>query len=288
MIKNDIMLKCSDLLQPGSRWSHLKTTRMKTAEGIFIRANDRYAEEIIRCLGLKDSKPAPTPMTNDCVEGDAMTPLSVEQTRMYRHVVGVLRFLVLFRYDLSFPCKILSEGLQKPTEGHWAMAKRLGRYLKGTVEMGMWFPAGGEMETIEITSDSNWAGCKSTRRSTSSGTVMVGGCLLMHVCRNQSIVAQSSAEAEIYAMASITSEAILIQRVLEFFGYNLPIRLGADSSAARAVVARMGVGRIRHLEVKVLWLQQLVKDARLVTYKIDGQENPADVGTKVMSAAKLD
>lgn len=134
MIKQDIMLKCSDLLQPGSRWSHLKTTRMRTVQDIFIRANDRYAEEIIRCLNLADSKPAPTPMTNDCVEEDASTPLPPAQTRMHRHIVGVLRFLVLFRYDLSFPCKILSEGLQKPTEGHWAMAKRLGRYLKGAVD----------------------------------------------------------------------------------------------------------------------------------------------------------
>ena len=73
-------------------------------------------------------------------------------------------------------------------------------------------------------------------------------------------------------MAGFASEAIHIQRVMQFFWMPLLIRVAVDSSVARAISQRIGVGRIRHLEVKVLWLQQLV---------LQGIITPVSVGTLV-------
>ena len=56
--------------------------------------------------------------------------------KLFRHVVGVLRFLAIFRYDIAFATKILSEGLSKPLAWHMAGAKRTARYLKGETSLG--------------------------------------------------------------------------------------------------------------------------------------------------------
>ena len=74
-MKQDVMLKCSPLLFAGSRWSHLKTLRARTSKGLFIRANARYAEEVIKSLGLQKAKAVPTPMVSDTIEGDATEKL---------------------------------------------------------------------------------------------------------------------------------------------------------------------------------------------------------------------
>ena len=60
-----------------------------------------------------------------------------------------------------------------------------------------------------------------------------------------------------------------------------------DSSAAKSVANRVRLGKLRHLEVKYLWLQEVVKDRRLTVHKIPGQKNPSDVLTKPRSAAEM-
>ena len=95
------------------------------------------------------------------------------------------------------------------------------------------------------------------------------------------MIAQSSAEAELYATASGVSEGILLRKVLEFVGHTVVLRAVTDSSANNAVSHRLGVGKIRHLDTKVLWLQSLVNDGRLVMSWIRGQLcQPSGLGNK--------
>ena len=60
-MKKDLMLKFSGWLVAGRRWPHLKTTRIRTNDGIYIVANNRYVTEVLRSLGLESAKPVPTP-----------------------------------------------------------------------------------------------------------------------------------------------------------------------------------------------------------------------------------
>ena len=84
------------------------------------------------------------------------------------------------------------------------------------------------------------------------------------------------------------SEGILLRKVLEFVGHTVGLRAITDSSANNAVSHRLGVGKIRHLETKVLWLQDLVYDGRLVMSWIKGQQNRADLGTKVLQKRRIE
>ena len=92
----------------------------------------------------------------------------------------------------------------------------------------------------------------------------------------------SSAEAEYYAMVKASAEAG-IQAFAADLGWAVRIRLCVDSSAAKAMASRSGVGRVRHMEVRFFWLQDVVMRKRLELKKICGKKNPAYVLTKPLS-----
>ena len=99
----------------------------------------------------------------------------------------------------------------------------------------------------------------------------------------QAHVAMSSAEAELYALVKTAAEALGVQAIMADMGWNLRVRVSLDSSAAKAIASRTGLGRVRHVEVKFLWIQEAVRVGRVVVTKIPGKENPADVLTKPVS-----
>ena len=65
------------------------------------------------------------------------------------------------------------------------------------------------------------------------------------------------------------------------------VHLGTDSSAAKSFVCRRGLGKMKHLEIRDLWLQKEVADGRLIVSKVRGEENPADLMTKILSNKEI-
>ena len=94
----------------------------------------------------------------------------------------------------------------------------------------------------------------------------------------------SSGEAEYYALVKAAAEALGIQALAKDLGLEMKIRLWVDSTAAKAIVARIGLGKVRHMEAKYLWAQQAHRDGRLEVRKMSGLVNPADISTKPKSA----
>ena len=70
---------------------------------------------------------------------------------------------------------------------------------------------------------------------------------------------------------------------LGFVGLSNIVHLGTDSSAAKTFVSRRGLGKMRHIEIRDLWLQKEVLDGKVVVSKVKGEDNPADLMTKVLS-----
>ncbi len=79
-----------------------------------------------------------------------------------------------------------------------------------------------------------------------------------------------------------------MQSVMSFLGMPTQIRLRLDSSAAKAVAQRSGVGRIRHLEVRTLWLQAKVREKKIAVIKQAGETNIAVIGTKALTTARFE
>lgn len=109
-------------------------------------------------------------------------------------------------------------------------------------------------------------------------------CSLHASVRQQSFVALSSGEAEYGGVHTASTESLLFKRLFEWLGFTVQWIVSTDSSAAKGISMRMGVGRIRHLDVRLLWTQQAVQYLQLNIRKIDGTKNRADLGTKKHSA----
>ena len=135
-----------------------------------------------------------------------------------------------------------------------------------------------------VYSDSDWAGCLRTRKSTSGGGVLTfQGGILKTWSSTQASIAQSSGEAEYYALVRAASEALGMKSIMHDLGWDCKIRLLVDSSAAKSIASRTGLGKLRHLETKFLWLQECVRRGKVVLSKVRGDMNPADVRTKPKS-----
>ena len=139
---------------------------------------------------------------------------------------------------------------------------------------------------LEVYCDADHAGDLETRRSRSGMAVMWGGHLLKHGSSVQSTVALSSGESEYYALLRASAHALGIKSMLQDWAYGttLEVAMRCDSSAARGIAARQGLGRMRHVDVRYLWLQQAVLEGRLKVLSVPTAENLSDTFTKALSA----
>ena len=113
-----------------------------------------------------------------------------------------------------------------------------------------------------------------------------GGGLLKSWARTQGTQALSSGEAEFCAAIKGSAEAIGMQSILGDMGIRVRITIYTDSSAAKGTASRIGIGKVKHLDVGWLWIQESVRKGQIQLKKIDGRINPGDLMTKPKSAAE--
>ena len=128
-------------------------------------------------------------------------------------------------------------------------------------------------ESMKAYSDSDWAGCKRTARSTSGEVVTRGEHHLKSWSVTQKRVTLSSAEAELGALIKTSTETIGILQMAEGLGRSTNAEIMVDSSAALSVVGRKGCGKLRHVRVGQLWVQEVAEAEELKYRKINGDEN---------------
>ena len=107
--------------------------------------------------------------------------------------------------------------------------------------------------------DSDWAGCKGSRWSTSGGAMMGGKHVLKTWSSTKAMVALSSAEAELYALVKGAAQTLGIMAMPRDLGLDLCGRIFSDASAALAIIQRQGLGKLKHIATQFLWIQENVK-----------------------------
>ena len=188
-------------------------------------------------------------------------------------------YLALDRPDIAFSAKELCRRMAAPRVCDLAALRRLARYLLGAPRMVYHFDWQDEAD-IDAYVDTDFAGCSATRRSTSGGMLCRGRHLLKHWSTTQKGVTLSSGEAELAGVVKGTGEALGLQSIAADLGLTLQVHIRADSSAALGICQRSGIGRVRHLAVGQLWVQEKVRAQEIFLHKVVGTENPADLGTK--------
>ncbi|GJU55173.1 hypothetical protein Tco_1228887 [Tanacetum coccineum] len=112
-------------------------------------------------MGLSD--PVNTPMVDRLKLDEDLMGILVDQTR-FRGMVGSLMYLTASRPDLVFAVCICARYQAKPTKNHLEAIKRIFRYLKGTINMGLWYPKDNAM-SLTAYADADHAGCQDSRRT---------------------------------------------------------------------------------------------------------------------------
>ena len=170
----------------------------------------------------------------------------------------------------------------KPTEEDWTGLKRLARYLIDKTRSVTRFEHQEEPTRITVYSDSDYAGCGQTRKSTSGGLMLFGKCVIRTWSATQNVIALSSGEAEYYGLVKAAGHGIGMRHLLCDLGYTRieKVQILTDASAAIGIGSRRGIGKVRHIEVNQLWLQDKVLRKEVELTKIRTDQNPADALTK--------
>ena len=196
-------------------------------------------------------------------------------------------YLAQDRMDIQYATKEVCRGMCSPTKGCLRKLRRLARYLKTSPRVVIKFEWQAEQMCIKGFSDSDFAGCRRTAKSTSGGVLMIGGHYLKSWSATQKTVALSSGEAELTALVKCSCETIGMLQLAADWGQVLEGDVLVDSSAALGVVARKGAGKLRHVRVGQLWVQEKNESGELSYHKVKGSENPADLMTKALTANEI-
>ena len=144
-----------------------------------IEADPRHVEILVSQKGLNnESKAVSTPGVRMTDEDDGKE-LDAENRACYRSWTMRASYLSQDRCELQFAVKELARRMQQPNTKNMQAHKRLVRFLKGSPRCLVVYDRQPEQPFVDVFSDSDWAGCTKTRRSTSSSYVMLGGHLLV-------------------------------------------------------------------------------------------------------------
>ena len=235
------------------------------AAGIIYEPDQRHAEMVVRELGLESAGSVFTPGTR--VEHDAasaphgilgieleedLEPMSAGHATQFRGFVARCNYLAQDRVDFQYACKEASRRMARPCNGDWKMLKRIGRYLVGAPRFEQLFRWQDVPAHVGVFTDSDWAGCKTTCRSTSGGAMIWGSHCLKMWSSTQATIALSSAEAELYALTKGAAQGLGMMSLLSDFGVAVSVTIHTDASAAIGIVRRAGLGKLRHLNLRTL------------------------------------
>ena len=244
-------------------------------------------ELVIEQLSLKDANPVSTPGTRD--EGrtkeDHEEKLGEEEATKYRAVIARCNYISPDSPDIAYAVKELAGGMAHPTNGDMQRLTRLGRYLKGCPRLQQWYNWQAAQDTITAYSDAGWAGCKTTRKSTTGGCIMIGTHNVKSWSRTQSLIALSSGESELYSALKAAAETLGMLSMAKDFAWKMKGELWGDASAALGIINRRGLCKTRHIQIGLLWIQQTAAEQRRKFHKVLGKQNPADRFTKHLDEA---
>ena len=214
-IREKVLLKSTGTLKTGSTISFLGRRLRHNGEGVELLPALNYIEELLEEHHLHNARPATTPGTKQLKAeiGDGVSELTSPDATMYRRAVGKLMWLTPIRPDINYSVKELSRQLTNPTVEDVGRLRHLLRYLKGTLNYSLLIspkliPHKDAPLELDVYVDSDWAGCRTTRKSTSGAVISVLGTTIHHYSRTQNSTATSSAEAELYAIGSGTAEGL--------------------------------------------------------------------------------
>jgi hypothetical protein len=247
-----------------------------------------YAKKVLERFGFENCKSVATPMIKNLE--DSFESGKVESNFPYRELVGALMFLMTgTRPDLAYSVGYLSRVLDKSTTEDIVRAKRVLRYVAGTIDKGIVYQPRYNPGILECYSDADFAGCNSTGRSTSGVVVCHAGGAISWLSQRQTMVTTSTTEAEFVAATEAAKEIIWLKRLFTDTGtLRQTPTLYVDNSAAVKLAQNPEFHRrTKHIDVKYFFVREKVSDGNMNICQIATEHQVADIMTKPLNKVRL-
>ena len=258
------------------------------SRGILGLSQKSYIEKILKRFGMQNCKPGDTPVA----KGDKFSlnqypknDLEVKEMQKipYASAVGSLMYAqVCTRPDIAYIVGMLGRYLSNPGMDHWKAAKRVMRYLQRTKDYMLTYRRSDQLEIIGY-SDSDFAGCQDSRRSTSGYIYLLAGGAISWKSAKQTLIASSTMAAEFIACYEASNHGIWLRnfvtglRILE--GVERPLKLFCDNkSAVLYSNNNRSSSKSKHIDIKFLVVKERVQS---------GQVSIEHIGTNSMIADPL-
>ena len=275
-----------DLKDLGSLHYFLGLKVTQSATGLYLN-QAKYAHDLLKKHNMLDSKPAPSPSCPNTKlslhEGDPLL-----NPHGYRSLVGAFHYLTFTRPNISFSVHQVCQYMSTPTSTHLAAAKRILRYIQGTLNHGIAFTP-GPLHLYAYT-DVDWAGDPDDRRSTSGYLVYLGSNPITWSAKKQPTVSRFSTESEYRALAIASAELCWIRTLLKDLGIFLshtPI-LWCDNVSALAIASNpVFHARTKHIEVDFHFVRERVLCKDLLVQFVSTIDQLANIFTKSLPTHHL-
>lgn len=277
-----------DMTDLGNMRYFLGIEVLQTETGIHV-SQAKYTLEVLKRFGMEDCNGVKNPMVpgvklNMDEGGDR-----VDET-LYKQIIGSLVYITTTRPDLQFSVSLLSRFMAKPTQLHLQAAKRFLRYLRSTINCGIWYKRGGAGE-VQVYTDSDFAGDVDSRKSTTGYVFLLNGAAVIWSSKKQSIVTLSTTEAEYVAASACACQAIWFKRILKELGYNIEgsTVIQCDNTSTIKLSKNLVFhGRCKHIGVRFHFLRDLVNEGAMSLEYCSSQEQVADIFTKPLTRERFE
>ncbi|GJW29749.1 ribonuclease H-like domain-containing protein [Tanacetum coccineum] len=267
-----------------SQYSHKRVGIVRHPTGLFL-SQKKYARQLLERAHMVNCNPSRTPIDTDSKLGPDGVP--VQDPTLYRSLAGGLQYLTFTRPDLSYAVQQVCLYMHDPREPHFAALKRILRYVQGTLELGLQLYASATTSLVGYT-DADWAGCPSTRRSTSGYCVFLGDNLLSWSAKRQHTISRSSAEAEYRGVANVVAETAWIRNLLrELHSPLLTATLVYCDNVSAVYMSANPVQhqRTKHIEIDIHFVRDMVKAGHVRVLHVPSRFQYADIFTKGLPSA---
>ncbi|CAH9101308.1 unnamed protein product [Cuscuta epithymum] len=253
---------------------------------IFINQS-KYIHDMLKRFKMDNKSTMKTPMSPSQKLDSDPAGKPVDATN-YRAIIGSLLYLTSSRPDIVFATCLCARFQANPKESHLNAVGRILRYLKGTVNLGLWYPKESGFYLVGY-SDADFAGCKLDRKSTSGGAQFLGDKLVCWSSKKQNCVSTSTAEAEYVAAASCCSQILWMRTQLKDYGFTFShIQIYSDSQSAIAITCNpVHHSRTKHIDLRYHFIKDHVEKGTVDMYFVSTKLQLADIFTKALDEKRF-
>jgi len=232
---------------------------------------------------MEDCKEAATPIATHCLMDADEAGNQVDSTK-YRGLIGSLLYLTASRPDIQFGVCLCVRFQSNPKESHFKAAKRILKYLKGTTNVGIWYPNEYNI-ALSGFSDSDYAGCKLDKKSTSGTCHLLGSNLISWNSKKQACVALSTTEAEYIAAGHACAQSIWLKHQLMDYGVKLEkVPFYCDNTSAINLTKNpIQHSRTKHIEIRHHFIRDHIQKGDIEIMFVKTENQLADLFTKPLA-----